>query len=278
MLITTLLAFSVGVYTQVVYSFDSRTPTATVTSELTNADAEQTQPARKKTIFFNCPVPSRSPLFIAYAELYRQAFKPLGYNFEMIVSPSKRGINDLSQGLVDGNCGRGVPAARELESRGLLRIDVPVARSTLIAWTYQAQWRALNLERLRSDRLNVGSVRGSGISEPFVRHQPAAHQLTSVSMGLKMLQAGRLDVFISESILVATTLLLEPSLDQPHPSLALAHSDLYPFLSKQYPALRIPLTEQLQWQIDDPTHFIHQFSGLTSPASAPPPILTTPQP
>jgi len=214
-------------------------------------------------IHFYCSIKSQSKLFHAYEDLYRDVFDQLNYDFRMSYIPSLRGISGLLSGQADGSCGRSAQLSKSSDHNKLIHINVTIARSELIVWTKESRYSAIRREDLLSRDYRVGIVRGASRPKRFInQYQLAATELTSLKIGLKMLQVGRLDLVIASSIMIPTALEEDPKLTAPHKALTLEQADLYPYLIQKHRHLKARFTKVLQQTLADPSHTIHQFSNL----------------
>jgi len=214
-------------------------------------------------IHFYCSVKSQNKLFHAYEDLYRQVFNQLNYDFQMSYVPSLRGISELSSGKADGSCGRHIQTSKTAHYRNLIRIEVAAARSELSLWSSGPKGAPSSRDSLLTTDYKIGIVRGSSAAKRFInQHQLSATELTSLTLGLKMLHAGRLDLLFATNITIPAVLEKEPTLKRPYKALILEQTYLYPYLTRKHQSLAARFTRELQLALADPLHKIHKFSNL----------------
>lgn len=88
----------------------------------------------KKTLQFETSLNQSSELHQVLRQAYQSIFHDLGYEFTSTSFPPKRGLLELKAGRVDGSLGRVGNVSRFMESRDLIRVDVPVAEISISRW------------------------------------------------------------------------------------------------------------------------------------------------
>jgi len=169
--------------------------------------------------------------------------------------PSLRGISGLVSAKADGSCGRSAQLENTHPYKNLIHINVVVAQSELSVWSSSPTYKLTSKEDLFNLDHKIGIVRGASRPKHFIdMYGLAATELTSLTVGLKMLHAGRLDLIIASTITIPTVLEDEPNLIKPHKVLTLEQADLYPYLTQEHRDLETSFTKKLHefW----PTHYI----------------------
>lgn len=178
-------------------------------------------------------------------------------------APSLRGISELNRGKADGDCGRSAQPIKTPHYENLIRVKTAIARSELSLWSRKPQSVPLTPDALLTTDYKIGVVRGSAAAKRFIHlQQLKVIELTSATIGLKMLHAGRLDLFIADTVVIPTILKQEPSLPTPHKALILEQGYMYPYLFETHDKITADLARVLKLTLADPSHPIHQYSNL----------------
>lgn len=207
-----------------------------------SAGAEQ-----RPTVVFSCWVPPELPLYQQLKQLYDRAFDALGYDFEMRPRPSQRSLMEASTGQTDGECARSPDLQSEMPNTPLLRIDRLLGQTSFVAWSRDPDTSLQGPEALTGEPYRIGYVRGNaGVTALIERLElPRTVALTNTKLGLKMLSAGRLDLFVHTA---ASTEQALARLDLPHPVHAageIVQVDGYGYLHPDHKHLLEPLSEEL---------------------------------
>lgn len=216
-------------------------------------------------IRFFCGLNANSNFYSAYSELYKQAFASLGYDFEMLQRPLKRVTADLASGAADGDCGRVSSLNELLQQDSFIRVNTQIARVHTGIWTYNPSIQSITEVDLVSKAYRIGVMRGALLLRAKLKSLAVEfEELDSPAMGLKMLYAGRIDVFIAPNIRIDATLELEPDIQSPKNVGNLLALDIYPYLNERHKHLAQPLAAALQSMLADPDNKVHKYSGLLS--------------
>lgn len=147
--------------------------------------------------------PVQDPQYRFYEQVYREAFKELGYDFSYKVMPSKRSSLSANLGRVDGEPQR--IATYNKTYTNLLRVEEPIFINRTIALTLDPYVRLNGLDSLKNTPYRVDYLRGSVWSREKLQPLVPEAQLTgvdSVLIGLNRLKAKRSDVFIGLEVVV----------------------------------------------------------------------------
>lgn len=202
-------------------------------------------------ITFSCWVP---PQFTAYGEmeaLYRDAFDALGYDFQMQHRPTQRSLQEAINGITDGECIRTGNVLERGPEFPLARVDVLLVSADLEVWSLDEEVRIGSLDDLLESDYSIGYPRGAeAIPELIARHRiDNAHPVASTEVGLRMLAAGRIDLYVEAGTVIRLTL-RELELPQtPHSAGVLMRLDGYPYLNRRHQDLLPALTRELRTRV-----------------------------
>lgn len=214
-------------------------------------------------IRFLCGLNANSYFYSSYSQLYKEAFANLDYDFEMLQRPLKRVTADLSRGAADGDCGRVGSLSELLNHDKLIRVDAKIARLHAGIWTYNPSIQAISEKDLTSQAYRIGVLKGSLLLRAKLTSLALKfEELDSPEVGLKMLYAGRIDLFIATNVKVDATLELEPDIQTPKNVGDLLTLDIYPYLNRRHRSLAAPLANELNRLLANPEHAVHKYSGL----------------
>ncbi len=212
------------------------------------------------TIHFNCSLKPDSPLFQKAVSVYREAFRALGKSFFMTTTLPGREIANIKSGLVDGSCGRNLNLVEALGSKDMIAIDVPLANMEYRIWSLNQNTKIENAEDILQQNLSVGYRYGVINLDSALKNFPSIekHKIIHVEQGLKMLAAGRIDLFIEykEPLIAASHKI---SFNQPMYDLGVFLDNIaYPILHSKHQNLAIPLTRELNKRKKDNAQYLLQ--------------------
>jgi hypothetical protein len=152
-------------------------------------------------IAMETPVNPESPMGKGMADALHAALAPLGYKLTVKFFPSRRGLEELKVGRVDGTVGRIGNIPKILGASHLVRIDFPIVSLHL------SRWCRKGLEHDKA-RIIVGSRLGSLVAMMISPHlDPERINLTEIrdqKASVDMLRKNRLDCLISNDLVLAT--------------------------------------------------------------------------
>lgn len=207
----------------------------------------------RSTIVFSCWIPPSVPLHQRLSTLYTKAFDALGYDFEMYYRPNQRSLMEARAGVTDGDCARTDTYAQENPDMPLVRVEAQIASTSLEVWSSVPGLEINSLDGLAARDYRIGYVRGHVAVSSLMEHYPGL-RLTSVTgteHGLKMLNAGRLDLFLGTS--VSTRQEIE-ALQLPATLYSAGHLMVlrgHPYLSREREALATRLAEELKKRLPE---------------------------
>lgn len=195
--------------------------------------------AIKPHILFSTASENNTLSFIQQKTIYTELFKRIGYGFELIHQPSKRSIVDANAGKVDGDAARVFDLNKEGLYPNLVRVNEPVQKMDLVAFSVDPRMTISGWKGLENTNYLVGYSHGYKIVESNLSKYVSPNRIfaaTDLQQGLRMLQAGRIDLFID-------ILGFEKPLLQTHANLKDAHIrnagvietiTTYPYLNRKH--------------------------------------------
>jgi len=164
--------------------------------------------AAQPTITFSCWVTPDVPAYSRLEKLYRASFGALGYEFVMHHRPNQRSLMEAESGQTDGDCARTHNYTRQNPDSRLVVVDTLIAQSTLEAWAHRDGLTLSSPEDLYQEEWRIGYERGNVAVQALINEHslPAVIPVVSSKSGLKMLAAGRIDLFIGTSVSIRQTL------------------------------------------------------------------------
>lgn len=191
--------------------------------------------------------------------IYSDLFARLGRDFELIHQPAKRSILDVNSGTYDGDAARIFDLNKNNPYPDIIRVDESVMNMELVAFTTKSTIKINGWQSLKSKSYITGHSRGYKIIESNLPKYIDKKQIvivTDIEQGLKMLKAGRLDIFIDilgfeETIFQKTDEFKNSGIKSAGVLEVLV---LYPYINKKHQALIPQIIKALQAMKNDGTH------------------------
>lgn len=207
----------------------------------------------RPTIVFSCWVPPNVPLHQHLTKMYVDAFDALGYDFKMHYRPNQRALMEAKAGITDGDCARTDTYGAEGDTSPLVRVETQIASTSLEAWSRDPGMRVTGIDDLSGHQYRIGYVRGHVAVQALRERYPALPltPVTSTEHGLRMLNAGRLDLYIGTSVSTRQEI---AALQLPDAVYSAGHLMVlkgHPYLNAQHRSLAAPLAEALKKQLPD---------------------------
>ncbi len=199
-------------------------------------------------IVFSCWVPPNVPLHQSLTTLFTDAFDSLGYDFSMHYRPNQRSLMEASAGISDGDCARAQGYVDNNPETNLVRVDALLAQTSVEAWSHSPEQTVESEQDLLREPLRIGYVRGHVVIKELIERLdlPRVMSVTSTEHGLKMLSAGRLDLFIGTSVSTRQEL---KNIDLANPIYSVGHViDIqgYAYLNEKHRSLLPGLARELR--------------------------------
>lgn len=198
-------------------------------------------------IQFSCWIPPETSLYSELETAYQKAFAQLGYEFSMQFRPGQRSLFEAEKGITDGECAREANYLREVPDSQLLKVDILVGHSDLVVWSHIKDLSINSIEELLKTNYRMGYAVGDKTTEGLIkRHKINAYPIANHENALKMLSAGRIDLYIHPSAIIKLQL-ARMQLERPvYPAGVLLHMYAYPYLHKKHQDLAVPLVKALE--------------------------------
>gem|GEM_PF-1319994 len=159
------------------------------------------------SITFSCWVHPDVPAYSRLEALYREAFANLGYDFVMHHRPNQRSLMEAESGHTDGDCIRTHDYTEQNPDSRLIVVDTLVAQSTLQVWSHREGLTLTSTEDLHQEEWRIGYERGNVAVQALINQHslPAVIPVVNSRSGLKMLSAGRIDLFVGTAVQIRQT-------------------------------------------------------------------------
>lgn len=206
-----------------------------------------------KKIVFSCWIPPELAIYQELETLYHSAFATLGYAFEMHYRPTQRSLVEAEGGVSDGDCLRDIRYLRTHPRSHLRVVDVIIAHSDLTVWSRNPNLQINDFAILKKEGYRVAYERGhQSVYDLITKAElTQVEAVPTTAVGLKMLSAGRIDLFIQSTAIVQLTL-DTLALDRPiYPVGTLWQEVGYPMLNAKHQDLVNPLQQALAEQVPE---------------------------
>jgi len=195
-----------------------------------------------KTLVFEFPLKPESELYKVLTTAFRDILQKQGYELRMISLPLKRGLQGLKSGQVDGSIGRMGNLSKFLHTDQLIRLDTPVAFSSI------SRWCRKDLEKTTSS-LNLGSRLGTLALNLLKDHidlkRVQLQEIAEEKSIVQMLKSGRLDCVLSSDLLLGAEGITEVDLKYSERFDLLA-IQVYPWIHQRHEKLKSILESGLK--------------------------------
>ena len=166
-----------------------------------NGKCQETVSENKENIFLmSINRPEGSPLYKWVELIYTEVFRRLNIKLEVMYHPLKRASIEANLGRVDGEPAR--IYAYGASYPNLVRVEESVFSMSVISYTADPSTSGLSdWESLRNTEYKVGYPKGMKICENNLLKVVKAERLfkvTETSHGLRMLAAGRIDLYVDD--------------------------------------------------------------------------------
>lgn len=198
--------------------------------------------ASPKEITMETPVNPASFMGKGMTDAMAAALAPLGYRLAVKFFPSRRGLEELKSGRVDGTVGRIGNVPRILGASHVVRIDFPILSLHL------SRWCRRGLEPTKA-KVIVGSRLGSLIAMMIAPHLDS-ERISLVDIGdqkasIEMMHKKRLDCLLSNEQVLATDNIPMQDLRE-FDRFDLMTVRVYPWIADKYQSLKPYLEKELR--------------------------------
>lgn len=223
-----------------------------VTLLLSVAVARADSVTTDKHIYFTCSLDASIPAVQTLESYYREAFKRLGYTFEIRQRPARRAIAEAANGISDGECARIKNQLDETYRNHLLTADVIIGRSTINIWGRQPE--RISLADLANPKLTIGYIDGIESSRRLLEKMtlkygdkaPNPLAVANYAAALRMLTAGRIDYCIGPQPSLQTAAVQTNLTEQVFDAGTLYTIEASPVLNIKHRKLLEPLSRELR--------------------------------
>ncbi|OUR77843.1 hypothetical protein A9Q83_10040 [Alphaproteobacteria bacterium 46_93_T64] len=201
---------------------------------------------------FSTAAPLGSDLEKLTTLVLTEAFKRLGYSYEVESYPQKRGIYLMRTGRVDGDATRVYGFNKEGKHPYYVRVNESHAAIFFDAFVTDPKIKITSWEDLKNGNYRVGYLEGVKFSEQhligFIDKDKLISQPNSNLNGLKQLVNGRTDVYIYADGSRAKNDMADEELKKSTITFAghVDRIDLYPYLQKKHEPIADILTATIR--------------------------------
>lgn len=192
--------------------------------------------------------PSQDPQYMFYKNIYTEAFKELGYEFQYKVLPSKRSSQMLENGVIDGEPQRIYKYATFYSN--IVRVEEPIFINRTLAFTINPDIYLSEINSLKNTKFRVDYLRGSKWSKNKLEPLVLPNNLTpvkSVKHAFRKLVKSRTDIIIALEVYALNTLAKDEFKNSNILSLGVMGSNRsYPYLNKSHSNIALGLSNILK--------------------------------
>ena len=180
--------------------------------------------------------------------IYNEAFSRLNINGSYIVLPALRASNTADSGKIDGEMGRGEWYAKKHPN--LIRIEEPLFNSNLSAFVVNPSIKIQSWDDIKAGQYKVEYYRGIALAQQRLTQRVPQNNLTDSSNpinSLRLLQRGRIDIYIGVSLIVNELLVTPEFIDKNiHLVAILEEGKIYGYLHHRHEKMASKLAETFQ--------------------------------
>jgi len=203
---------------------------------------------QNQTIVFTTIFPQSLSFFSKMSNIYTEAFGRMGYGFKLISQPGERAMIDANQGIVDGEAGR-ISSIDEKKYANLIMVPYPIATIKDGAYATDPSIKMNGWESLKGKPYKVGLLKGIKSVEqklPLYVDKTNIVTLSDAEQCMKMLQAGRIDLFISGTQIEDSSFMQSGAYKEVKLVGIVETKALYPWLHKRHKNMVRRLAETLE--------------------------------
>jgi len=201
-----------------------------------------------QTIVFTTIFPHSMSFFSKMAAIYTEAFRRMGYGFNLISQPGERAMIDANQGIVDGEAGR----IRNIDRKkyaNLIMVPYPIVTMKDGAYSTDSSIKINGWESLAGKPYRVGLLKGiKSVEQKLALYVDKKNivTLSDVEQCIKMLQTKRIDLFIVGTQLEDSAYMQSGAYTEIKRVGIVETKVLYPWLHKRHKSLVGRLAETLE--------------------------------
>jgi len=203
---------------------------------------------RNQTVVFTTIFPPSMPFFSKMSSIYTEAFRRMGYGFKLISQPGERAMVDANQGIVDGEAGRISKIDKE-KYANLIMVPFPITTMQDGAYSTDHSIKINGWESLAGKPYKVGLLKGiKSVEQKLSLYVDKSNIITlsDTEQCVKMLQAGRIDLFIVGTQIEDSTFMHNDAYKEVKRVGIVETKVLYPWFHKRHKNLIRPLADTLK--------------------------------
>jgi polar amino acid transport system substrate-binding protein len=224
------------------------------TSELAKAEDLQPQASKDtklkghRTIQLSTPFPDTVPTHQSLKAIYTNAFKRMGYDFEMVYHPPERELLEVNSGNLHGIAGRIFELAIKERYRNIIRVEEPVLFIQFIALCMNPLVKIHGWESLKGFKITY--EQGTKYFENNVYKYIDKEDIIVASdfkQAFRLLKSGRVDIYLEvEDAMVFVRLVPEFKNLSFYKAGDVGESTLYPYMHRKNRELAMDLATTLR--------------------------------
>lgn len=182
-------------------------------------------------------------------QLYTRAFDQLKLRAEFLAFTPNASHLAVVEGQADIECARIAGLNQNIDAMSIIRLEVPVAHMAMQLWGRRAGQEVKSLELIFETQPVIGYVQGVKWAAAYLKAQKLENSVSvaGISLGMKMLAAGRLDYYLLPAVGVEQAFVEYPELNgEVHYITAVEEVALYPYIHRRHSALVPELTAVLR--------------------------------
>ena len=203
---------------------------------------------KNQAIVFTTIFPQSMSFFSEMSTTYTEAFRRMGYGFKLISQPGERAMIDANQGIVDGEAGR-IGNIDKKKYANLIMVPYPITTMKDGAYATDHSIKINGWKSLAGKPYKVGLLKGIKSVEqklPLYIDKTNIVTLSDPEQCVKMLEAGRIDLFIVGTQIEDSTFMRSGAYKEVKLVGIVETKVLYPWLHKRHKNLVKRLAETLK--------------------------------
>ncbi len=229
------------------------------TNQLSKKFDPESEKSGQKEIVFSMSKNASTCSFEFVLLFYTEVFRRIGYKFRLKACPAERCLQEANSGNVDGDSAR-ITFGSRLKSKypNLVQVMEPISETDYCAYSTDSAIRVNGWESLKGKDIIVGFPKGIKIAEmklPKYVDPQNIERVTSQIGGLRMLVAGRIDLFLlverSGDCLILQEEFKDTNIQK---SGALETFFTYPYLHSKHKKMIPDLIKKMREMKDDGTY------------------------
>ena len=150
-----------------------------------------------RTIRFSTPFPDFVPTYRSYKSIYRNAFRRMGYDFQMVYHPAERALIEVNSGNLDGMAGRIFDLNIKDSYQNIIRVNESILSIQFIALSMDPSIKIHGWQSLKGFRTTY--EKGTKYFEDNIYKYIDKADIIVASdykQAFSLLKSGRVDIYL----------------------------------------------------------------------------------